>query len=368
MGDHPRHTSMETAVPVDYSDIEASKENILPLRQGRKADVLVHSVATPASALKKEHEVIQKRFEQELLSLDEVLALNFVLFCCCSQDTMLTVWHKYISWMQQILPTSSAKQLVPLLERATAALLSSTQAKEDERYLDIWMLYISTSADQGNLWSYVDQARIGHSFARFYRGQADYLERNGRWQEAESMYRRGVSRGAEPLTELRQWQAEFLDRKAASIEREDYEPPERPLQRLCLGDISALKDPTTGCVPFQRPCSSPKAKPAVLAHAGRQSHSSSIWVRPDGPEQPSGRTGGPLEARPVPIRSIQADSNKENTGTHCSVFDGRLGRMGGPPRAGAQNGVAAPRRRAPRLPFEIFEDGSENADPLDSEE
>lgn len=59
-------------------------------------------------------------------------------------DDVLELWIEYIQWIQNAYPSLGPESdFVPVLERCTRSLMSEEKYKDDPRYLDIWLKYVS---------------------------------------------------------------------------------------------------------------------------------------------------------------------------------------------------------------------------------
>ncbi len=221
---------------INFDIIEAQKENIQALPSGRSARTLANlfsnsplqPLATPTpSDSKNVNDAQRAQFEQELLLIDET-------------DDPLDVYDRYVRWTMDAYPSAQAtkeSQLLPLLERATKTFLSSTQYKNDPRYLKLWISYIRFFSDtQRETFAFLSRHAIGQELALFYEEFAAWLEGANRWAQADEIYNFGISRGARPVARLTRKYNEFQQRLAAQPrERRGSLSPALPVQRAALG-------------------------------------------------------------------------------------------------------------------------------------
>ena len=107
---------------------EHSKENILPMRAGRKAATLAKVFGANAnSQLEQERAQFQKRIEEASGSTDP-----------------LASWLEYYEWAKESFPTSRKEQL-KVVQSATKLFRNNEAYKQDARYLRLWIIYVSSN-------------------------------------------------------------------------------------------------------------------------------------------------------------------------------------------------------------------------------
>ncbi|EFN53840.1 hypothetical protein CHLNCDRAFT_135925 [Chlorella variabilis] len=135
------------AAPAAEPDWEASKENFQPLKTGRKAAALRDSTA----------ELRTQAIEGRRRAFWEELAAY-------SGSDPLEVWLRFIRWTQDTFSAGGHKaELLPLLERCTAALQGEERYKQDIRYLRADCL-----PDPGDVFSFLKEQGIGQEHALYY--------------------------------------------------------------------------------------------------------------------------------------------------------------------------------------------------------
>lgn len=222
---------------IDFDVIETHKENIQSLPSGRSARALA-SIFSPAPLSKRDsspthshtrnlNDAIREEYEKELLAISE-------------SDDPLDIYDRYVKWTLGAYPSAQAtpeSQLLPLLERATKAFLSSSHYKNDPRYLKLWLHYIRLFSDAPReTFAFLARHGIGDSLALFYEEFAAWLEGAGRWGQAEEVYRLGLEREARPAERLLRKFGQFRDRLEAMPHRDGDEPssPALPTVRPAL--------------------------------------------------------------------------------------------------------------------------------------
>lgn len=220
---------------IDFDLIEGQKENIQSLPGGRSAKKLaelyspspLHKLATPTPTdTKNINDCIRAEYEAEIATLGE-------------SDDPLDVFDRYVRWTLDAYPSAQAtpqSQLHTLLERATKTFISSTQYKNDPRYLKLWMHYIHFFSDSPReTYMFLSRHAIGENLALFYEEYSAWLEAAGRWSQAEEVYKLGIEREARPVARLLRKFKEFEERRA-QLPDEPSEPssPALPTIRPAL--------------------------------------------------------------------------------------------------------------------------------------
>lgn len=242
---------------VDFEIIENQKENIQSLPSGRSAKALAQLYTPPLSSggakalsplqAQDSHNAARQEFEKELQAIDE-------------SDDPLDIYDRYVKWTLDTYPSAQntpQSQLCPLLERATKAFQSSSDYKNDPRYLKLWLHYIRFFSDAPReTFAYLARHNIGERLALYYEEFAAWLETAGRWKQAEEIYALGIEREARPVERLVRKYGEFQHR----YESRPHDTPE----------------PSSPALPTVRPALAAKADPfssASTAPADTQSQS-----------------------------------------------------------------------------------------------
>ncbi|KAL7930913.1 Mad3/BUB1 homology region 1 domain-containing protein [Trichoderma chlorosporum] len=225
----------------DFDVIEEQKENIQSLPGGRSARKLaslfspspLHKYSTPTPTdTKNVNDCIRAEYEAEIENISE-------------SDDPLDVFDRYVRWAIDAYPSAQAtveSQLHTILERATKAFVSSSQYKNDPRYLKLWVYYIQLFSDSPReTFLFLSRQGIGESLAMFYEEYAAWLEGAGRWAQAEEVYKLGIEREARP--------AQRLLRKFKEFEARLAQHP------------GALEGPSSPALPTVRPALASKTDP-----------------------------------------------------------------------------------------------------------
>jgi len=233
---------------IDFEIIENQKENIQSLPGGRSARTLANlfspspllpKLSTPTpSDTKNLNDAIRKEYETELVNINE-------------SDDPLDIYDRYVKWTLDAYPSAQATPasgLLPLLERATKAFRTSTQYKNDPRYLKLWLSYIRFFSDTPReTFAFLARHNIGESLALFYEEFAAWLEGAGRWTQAEEIYKLGIEREARPAPRLLRKFKEFEQR--SSQRPEDANEPSSPALPTVRPALAAKVDPFAAAAP-----------------------------------------------------------------------------------------------------------------------
>jgi checkpoint serine/threonine-protein kinase len=220
---------------ISFDLIETHKENIQSLPGGRSAKKLA-SLLSPSpvdrfavvspNATQNIDDEARREFETEILNIGE-------------SDDPLDIYDRYVKWTLDAYPSAQAtpqSQLLPLLERATKAFLSSTHYKNDPRYLKLWLQYIRFFSDTPReTFAFLAKHKIGDGLALFYEEFAAWLEGAGRWKQAEEVYQMGIDKEARPMERLMRKYGEF-QRRSDNRQQSPDEPssPALPTVRPAL--------------------------------------------------------------------------------------------------------------------------------------
>jgi len=232
---------------INFDLIETHKENIQSLPGGRSARQLV-SILSPMPSGKTSspptldetktlNDAIRQEYELELQSIAE-------------SDDPLDIYDRYVKWTLNAYPSAQAtaqSKLLPLLERATKAFLSSAHYKNDPRYLKLWLHYIRFFSDSPReTFAFLARHHIGEGLGLFYEEFAAWLEGAERWTQAEEVYKLGIEREARP--------AERLLRKYTQFQKRFESRPQN------------ADGPSSPALPTMRPALAAKIDPLSVSH------------------------------------------------------------------------------------------------------
>ncbi|KAG9237501.1 Mad3/BUB1 homology region 1-domain-containing protein [Amylocarpus encephaloides] len=290
---------------IDFEIIENQKENIQSLPGGRSARTLANlfspplqKLATPTpSDTKNLNDAVRQEYEIELENIAE-------------SDDPLDIYDRYVRWTLDAYPSAQAtpaSQLLPLLERATKTFLTSTQYKNDPRYLKFWISYIRFFSDTPReTFAFLSRHNIGDGLALFYEEFAAWLEGAGRWTQAEEVYKLGIEREARPTARLVRKYNEFQMRFGQRPE--DINEPSSPALPTVRHALGVKIDPFAVVTP--RDPQGPRPNSGVGGSATTKNGRQKLSIFSDGDEAAPAVAGG--ETRGWESIGSLADRKKEN--------------------------------------------------------
>jgi checkpoint serine/threonine-protein kinase len=226
---------------INFDLIETHKENIQQLPGGRSARQLVNMLSPMPSGKSMTPSFDDTKTLNDAIRLEYELEVQNI----ADSDDPLDVFDRYVKWTLNAYPSAQAtpqSQLLPLLERATKAFLSSSHYKNDPRYLKLWLHYIRWFSDAPReTFAYLSRHNVGEGLALFYEEFAAWLESAGRWTQAEEVYRLGIEREARPTERLMRKSSQFQQRLEARPQ--DVNEPTSPALPTVRPALAAKIDP-----------------------------------------------------------------------------------------------------------------------------
>ncbi|KAF4525050.1 hypothetical protein B566_EDAN001964, partial [Ephemera danica] len=218
---------------MDVDQIDKSKENIQPLRQGRVSSQLNEALHCQASINLQIQQTIQKKIQ------DYETALHTY-----EGDDPLCPWVDYINWVEQYFPKHGKEgNFANLLKNCLDMFKDYKLYKEDPRYVNLWIKYLEMQPENSSeMYRMVLNHGIGTKVAQFYHSWAMQLANAGDLRNANQVYCMAASAGAQPAEDLEQahknLQCLVMKR---SLETEDQEPlfPVMQESRATLGPLHA---------------------------------------------------------------------------------------------------------------------------------
>ncbi|KAK7081360.1 Budding uninhibited by benzimidazoles 1 beta b, partial [Halocaridina rubra] len=191
---------------------ELSKENILPLKQGRKANIL--SLALDDSSTSKLSSV-RHEFEEELRTY--------------TGDDPLDVWYRYVLWVEQNYPKGGKDgNVMKLIQKCVTSIHTNASTNEkyknDDRFLTLWVKYANLCPNPLEVYGALDTKGLCTGIAEFYLNWSWEYEKLKNYRKAESIFQKGFQSGALPLDALQEAHKKFQTRVArATLEEMDSE-------------------------------------------------------------------------------------------------------------------------------------------------
>jgi hypothetical protein len=191
------------SAPVSMDQIEQSKENIIPVKSGRKPTELARVLAAMDSHDASEdaaHRAKVAEFEEAVIRADE-------------SDNPLEPWIAYISYVRGVEISNPLRSLKPLLLRCARHFVNVNRFRNDAQYLRVWTEYADLCGDPLPVFAFLMARRIGEDLALFYISYATVLEHLVHaCADADTVFQHGLQVMAHPVSMLRRFYEDFLKR------------------------------------------------------------------------------------------------------------------------------------------------------------
>ena len=218
---------------------ETSKENVAPLKRGRRVDRIEKALSARGTTGRMiELEEREKKFEASVARADA--------------EDPLGRWRAYIRWVEEEFPNDKRKAFL-LYERCTRALKDDSRYTNDPKYLVVWLQYADCLSNPADLFKFLHKNGIGRRCHLFWCGWAFFSEHAKNFPQADKILQKGLKHTPEgPEREkVRQRQKEFQRRmsrmwlnqaadEAAARGEEPTEREHRVLGREALEDLATL--------------------------------------------------------------------------------------------------------------------------------
>ncbi|KFM72034.1 Mitotic checkpoint serine/threonine-protein kinase BUB1 beta, partial [Stegodyphus mimosarum] len=180
---------------------EVSKENIQPIQRGRRPSKLNACLTLhPDDVILKQRDVFEKE-----------LRIYY-------GDDPLSVWHKYIKWIEQNFPKGGKEShLEQLVQRCLSIMKNESKYYDDNRFIDIWLKFANMSSRPIDVYNYMYSNNIGCKSAPFFIAWSWELEQQGNLKKADEVLCEGFNRKVEPFEMLQTKMNEFERRVVNKI-------------------------------------------------------------------------------------------------------------------------------------------------------
>lgn len=228
---------MSSAAAANAHSWEAQKENAAPLERGRNVSSLGRrQFGREIEDLKEEvrqyEDLVAPSEDQEAKEMD---------------NDPLHHWLSYIKFYQNSFPSDTRENFL-IIERCVRALVKMKQYRNDDRFVSVCAKYADKTKDPGQVFKYLHQQKVGAQTALFWIAWAFVAEKNSDFPFAEQIFKKGLSKKAEPLQMLKLRHQQFQRRmsrhwlnssKASERFNDEYESGEQSKSsRSTLGGIS----------------------------------------------------------------------------------------------------------------------------------
>ncbi|KAL9952708.1 hypothetical protein ACROYT_G040000 [Oculina patagonica] len=281
---------------------ELSKENVQPMKQGRKMANLAVALA-PSSVDQTRIHKEKREFEAQIRTYE-------------GQDP-LDIWYRYIVWTGENFP-KGGKDLGSLIERCISTFRDDERYKNDERYAKVWLRYTDICTEPMDIFNYMHSQQVCSGLALFYESWAQLLENIGDYHKADEVFNLGINRNAQPLDRLRKQHKAFELRLAERVSNglqqvslaDDSEP-----QRTTLGGLK--RQGKKGTVGTKRTGNATLSKKSGIGVAVPTSNSSSNGFKifcDDGPGMQSSLPPSTGEWQMPPTEPVMKRENTQKPG------------------------------------------------------
>jgi len=209
---------------------ELSKENIQPLKNGRKVSTL--------------NTVLQARDEETQKALEEERDLFETEIRSYAGADPIDPWYRYINWVQQSFPKGGKEGNIHiLLQKCIKLFKDDKKSNFDPRYLEIWLKYAIMAVDPLEVYSFMFNNGVCTQQAGLYDAWAWHLETQNNYKSAALVYQKG--RDAITNVEerdglvLRKSQFEARISRRLNGEEIPQEEIDEQMQRSALGRLRA---------------------------------------------------------------------------------------------------------------------------------
>ncbi|CAH1403889.1 unnamed protein product [Nezara viridula] len=214
---------------MDIEILELCKENIQPLRKGRKVNQL-------GLALKAEGNA---ELQTRLLKEREEYELGIITY---DGSDPLVPRLEYITWLEQTYIKHGREcNLIPLLEDTITLFKDNPKYKQDPRFIDLVVKYVEDQENAVELFQMVYSQGLGTMCASLYRSWAEVLDQGNDFKRADQVYQLGIANHAEPVDMLKQAHAQFqlsVGRRMMMSGGDLSQPiVEEPQERQALGKL-----------------------------------------------------------------------------------------------------------------------------------
>lgn len=123
----------------------------------------------------------------------------------------LAHWLSYIKFYQESFPADTNEQFL-LMERCVRALVKMKHYSNDDRFVGVCAKYADKTKDPGQVFKYLHHQKVGTHTALFWIAWAFVAEKNNDFPFAEKIFKKGISKNAQPLQMLKMRHQQFQRR------------------------------------------------------------------------------------------------------------------------------------------------------------
>jgi Mad3/BUB1 homology region 1 len=225
---------------------ESVKENAAPLQRGRNVSTLERAAAT-ALGLGGGSKTSETDPEKQIEEFERFIRPSEAPHVTETQDDPLVHWMAYIKYYQDHLPSDTHQQFL-LMERCTRALVKMPRYANDDRFISVCAKYADKTKEPGQVFKYLHQQKVGQKTALFWVAWAFVAEKGGDFPFAEHVYKKGISKDAQPLNMLKVRHKQFqrrmsrywLNASQQNDQLDEYDGGEAAGSTACRGTLGGL--------------------------------------------------------------------------------------------------------------------------------
>ncbi|KAF5455567.1 hypothetical protein F2P56_025128 [Juglans regia] len=204
---------------------ELFKENVRPLKRGRKVGILNDALKSHNDNHLKKSLLENRR--RLIEAIDEY-----------NGDDPLQPWLECIKWVQEAFPPGGDYSgLVVIYEQCVRTFWHSDRYKDDLRYLKVWLEYAENCVDAEIIYNFLDANEIGKSHAVYYISYAWHMELKNKLKLANEIYDLGISRNAQPVEKLKDAYKKFFARSMRRPKATDEDSMDKRLPARSFGTV-----------------------------------------------------------------------------------------------------------------------------------
>ncbi|XP_022190359.2 mitotic checkpoint serine/threonine-protein kinase BUB1 beta [Nilaparvata lugens] len=183
--------------PLDAELLDLTKENIQPLKHGRRADQLFTAL----------HAELDTNAQKKLDEQREQFELAIRMY---EGDDPLEPRYQFAHWIEQThLKLGPNSKLLPLLEDTINLYKDDQRYRQDQRFIEMLVKFINAQVNPIELYQLSYNQGLGTMCAILYHSWAEELDQNNDWRRANQIYELGIMNRAEPLDRLKQAHQQF---------------------------------------------------------------------------------------------------------------------------------------------------------------
>lgn len=191
---------------------ETVKENAAPLQRGRNVAALERvAVRGSSSSSSTALHVRNDDSDERIAEFERLVRPSEAPHITEIDDDPLVHWMAYIKYYQDNFPADTHQQFL-LMERCTRALVKMPRYANDDRFISVCAKYADKTKEPGQVFKYLHQQKVGGQTALFWVAWAYVAEKDNDFPFAEQIYKKGISKDAQPLNILKVRHKQFQRR------------------------------------------------------------------------------------------------------------------------------------------------------------